>query len=1545
MAEIKTKIVGSELTVGDKKYDIKNIIPILHREFATKYLQELTGINTLIPNPTTVLAMVNAIRTGPKPNDCWKKTICYYNDTDKTIDIVQPFYFVPLVPETNPQYSYNAVKQDLPQDPLYLEPAARRINLNLPAENQQETEQTLEDLYKTADIDRLILAKQLIDEAKTRDQIAKTLADTFELSKAFAAEMLQKISFGLTSINPVILNGPQWGFFTYRIRLEDLTGFTVFDPISTKAISYLLAESTSTITGADIIHSFLSDALNFEATIREEALFFEPSISGSLLESRVRETIRNAEIFSDDLQQDQKAIYEGKDAASAKIQRPISQQIAGVKPLPQFIKSSAAWGTITPEFAQASDNYTYTITIRQGENAKITNISVSGSPPLISDRLETTETVDLPKKTVLVEQELSKAIDELISQPSKWEDKFNELYGLAQQEVGDDIALLSSLRTQLVASAENSKQALERDLFLHLAVIVRDGVMNNKFDIDGVPKDLISDELKKVSGKKKKVSIRNFDNIFGPYTLGKLPPAVAKKEKPRAINDYVSISKEGKNLVVKYTPEWEALLGQIKWISYQGTEAKLDYNLLQINRYSSETSQITKGLTQAELAYITALKPEVREKLRSATNYKDFFDNLYDNLIFYKKQPAKPVKLSSSGSPVKDGFEGLFVPPTEQEKQAIINELFNRKNQIVEQAFGGTGCLDTALKGAETIEELYNNVLHKGNWALFVARTIDRFRCELSKLGGGELACLANFEAVDTYQNALQAKDVIENFPDFLSRELELQPTSPILNLIYKREVPKLPSIDWYKCLRAFIIALILRVITDLITAFIQGILSLLDVRCGADFSSCEQSTIDPNSSVSGLSESGKQGLLVSGISANAEQAANSVNTFLRNKQIEEMITIDRLVAYIRFITGEMSVGAFKALLTGEPPQQVFSQAKYLTNNFFNPIDFTDDEFRAFISIIAENYDFEVFIGAVLFQRLLPDESCPPELAGGEDVLEEIKNALERRLQKEGSKTPSEDAQKKIDEAKEDLQNRVSAFCELLNTSSTAINSVISSASILAGFSNYALSRTIAGLITQLRVKPYYDYNMLQYLYTGAFFGKPDRDDIIRADLSLAYNVLYRTYDLKRVDDRSFRKNWNLTPNALKSSIGKNRWNTTIDILQNDSFEKEFLQDLLKVVVVVQPLLLPLYPSLEAAIFTNNASFLTEMEKSLLGASRDLNNSNYFYAWIENLISLIPMVDVRRFGTKYPNFVAENYPQQIGVDTANEKPFSLTLSRDADGLHYRYTNGTQTIMSLDLGLEDFTIQIGEEFSYTRSLPKLSEPFLVDDEFDYTTFVNDNNTIWSKKGVENPQEKIFLSLVEKSLKTSSVVINKPKENLAQLLFAESLKIVDDELLLAFENPDEKVANFFFQPYLKAQTIPEGVIKEGMSLEELKTQLKKIGNPKPPVELFFDRSDNLFSDVFFEDTLPAEVEKLIGKVESTMKEYYDRVASGKRYDPNKIANSLSVYRADSKIYYELERKTTSSSEPQFYLGSDLLSSPKMTKGQQEKVLAAAKEILGE
>lgn len=1537
MAEIKTKISDNALIIDNQSIDIDLVLPRLHELFATKYLQELTGIDSITPNPTTVVAMVNAIRAGNESNKCWQKTICYYNATDKTIDIIQPFYFVPLIPETTPQVPYNAVKTNvanLAGSEYYLEPSAKRILAKKPAYDQVETEETLEDLYKQTPLDRKQLAVQLITTDQTRNQIAKTLAKTFEFSEEFADKLIFNTDFNLISINPVILSVPQWGYFTYKLTLSNFKSIIIDNPITTTAATQLVGDTKNTIIGADIIHDFLSTTFQKIGFFKGQT-YFSSSLVGGLIESRVDEVTYNASLFAQDLSADNKTIFEGDNEQSAKIQRPISEQITLVKNLPTFIKTSAVWGNITPQALEPTDNYLYNISVRQGEGAKITNVSVSGSLTLVSDRQGGAETITITKnKTVLLEQEFVDKIKEATSLPlSEWNAKFKDLAGSATNiyEFAD------VTRDTFIDLAENEQEALQKDLFLHLALAVRDGIINNKFSLTEVPTGLVSDKLAKQKGKKnkKKVTITDFSTIFGPFTLGALPPTEAKKSKAGAINQYVELVKDGKDLIVKYTPDFTSLLSQTKWLLIQNNKATLDYNLLQINKYSSQQSQVTKNLTQTEYAYITGLREEIREKLRSATNYKDFFDNLYDNLIFYKKAPPVLKQLSRVSN----------TPLTEDEKDKILQELFNRKNEIIEQAFGGTGCLPAALKGIKTIEDLYDNILHKGNWALFLTQVIDRFRCELSKLGGGNLACLANFEAVDTYQSALNAKDVIENFPDFLRKELEIQPTSPIFNIIYDRKIPTLPSIDWYKCLRAFLLAIILRVVTELITAFIQGILSLLNIDCKIDFSSCEQSAIDPDSSAGGISGAGKEGLLASGAASNAQATTATINDFFRTLKIEQQLTQARLIEYIRFLVGQMSVGSFKALLTGEPPQHIFDHGKYLTNNFFAPVDFTDNEFRQILAIIADNYDFEVFIGALILQKVLPDETCPPQLVGGDDVLDEIKDALRRRLQKEGSKDPNGDADKEIAKAKGELENRVSTFCELLNTTTTALGALNSAPSVLAGFSNYGISRTLTTLVTQLRIKPFYDYGVLKYLYTGALFGKPDRDDIIRADLSLAYNILYRTYDLTRVTKKGYQKNWNLTPNTLKPAIGS-RWETTKEVVANDTFEKEFLQDVLKLVTAMNPFLLPLYDNLEAALFTNNASSLTQMEKSLLGASRDLNNSNYFYAWIENIIALLPVVDPRRFGTKYPNFVKENYPQGINVNTESEIPFELKIDRDQFGLHYRYTNGTQTIVSLDIGLENFEIQIGEDFSYTRSLPKLPEPFLVDDEFDYEDFVNKNQEIWKKKNSNNPQEKIFLSLFEQSLKNINISPDDAKNNWAEIeiLFQESLGIIDTEFKTAFESPDKKVADFFFRPYLEAQKIPAGVFKEGMTLDELRNELKKLGNPQPPVQLFFERADNIFSDVFFEDTIAQEVTKLVNKVETTLKDFYRNLASGETYDPNKIASLLSTYNSDSKIYYELERITTSTSSPT-YVGQALYSQKTLTKTQQEKILAAAKEILGE
>ena len=1160
------------------------------------------------------------------------------------------------------------------------------------------------------------------------------------------------------------------------------------------------------------------------------------------------------------------------------------------------------------------------------------------SPAVRTPFIQTTNEKNEPQ-TIVLEYGKLVAID------SRFVEKINkELTTIDLYTLKDEVAKVQDLldkqtEDELPRAPEEyifKKQGLRAYLVYMLADVVRNGTKNREFDFDdkiptlGLTRNILS--------KGKLINIEDYDQLT-KYTVG-----------------YEENKKQSKP--VFYVPDFPYLLKQVRWLntvegkSEDGSSpktltAKIDYNFLEIKKFSPQTNNVLKNFTPSEYSILMAVNNATFTTLRDTQNEKDFFDQLYTYKIYYKPQvvssPNNPNPTQS-----KTALDAFKEPLTPAEKEKIMEELFYRRHKIVEQAFGGSGCVEFALKSVQSIEDLYENVMYKADWAFFIAQTIDRFKCELSKLGGGSLACLADYDVMGTYNSTLSAIETVENFEAFTKRELEVQPTFPVMKLIYDRKIPKLPSIDWYSCLRAFLIALVIKIAMDLITAFVQMILAMLDVQCDVDFSDCSKSNRDSDTSDLGTALNQATGNAVAaGLPPTPPVGfAEGLAAFTRNAQIGEQITTERIKQFLNFLGQKMPPSHVRSLLAEDTPIHIFSHGKLLANSFFAPIDFSDKQLRTMLNLIDSVYNYDALIGATLLSKTLPEPNCPPDLFGGEEIIDSIRDALKTKLQRErgiDSKTAQAQADIELNKVRGEVEEKVSAFCESLKFAGGVLNEINSAPSLLAGTTNEFVAGTITQIITQLRVKPFYDFSMLKYLFTGDIFGgNPTKDDLVRADLSLAYNVLYRNYWLSRVDTRSYFKNYELRPQGFKHSLGT-RWGHTTDILEEDSFEKEFLQDLLKVIAVVNPFILPFYPALEMALFKASKP-LNGFDRTLLGASRDLNNSNYFYAWAENLLALIPMLDPRRFGTKYEDFVKENYPNAANGKLL-EPTFKLTSTFGSDGLQYTYTNGNITLLDMQIGLTDFLVSINNNRTqFKRDLPKLSEPFLVDETQDYMSIVKDYDDINTVTKTENPQKKIYNSLMEMGLTKRDLYGNTGFEvyvrDIIISTFDNSYERINKELQANLENADRKVAEFFFKPYMEASQI-FGNLTEAQAKKKFegKTDIKKLlegmGNPRAPAARFFERSDNIFSDVYFEDSVTKEVDKVMHKVSASFKNFYKNMSDGLPYDPNAISQALSTSSNDSSAFYEAQKKATSKRP-------DWLSQRTLTPTAQKAILEAIKEV---
>ena len=1543
-----------ELQEGFVTLAIEDVFQRLNETKVVEKFGEDAGALLAGTNPMVAISIFREM-TKMLPNaDMFSKTpACYWNSADKTIDIVQPFFYLPLVGETNEGNVPNP-NSKIEYAEILFEPEARDAAALAAGPNEQQFEKlqagTYKNIYQVSNelgIGYKELASETLSYETFRSVIADGCVESFGLTKEFFLEMLEQPDKLIIDYNPKIPTTQRWGFFTYKIPVSlavSSKANPVVEPINT---ADLLQSQQGTPFGVDMAHSLLNDVIRLDANNKQTK-----EIGANEFEQRLQNLTRMATKFETSMTDgNDKTIYAGISEDTSTLQKTVDKQVENIKNVPTFVKSSAVYGEITATALDAVSNAAYTINLHTQARVPKYISSVHLDRTVLTPRALLTLTLDntitggvdeifLEKgKVVLIEDEIAKQIRQTLQGIEDFDSVLKDVIEFLSGRATNENPAITSKTTDIeyIYRVAAPAKRLEYALVYGLATIVRDGVMKEQLYIEGISNQ--KKIRKSVVEKGQLKNITNFDNLAGPYTIG-----VIREKKGKKVS----------NVLVEYTPQWGSLLQQFTWLNATPAENKVaiddfDYRTLQVNRYVKGQNDLTAQLSAPELSFILATDDDSYREVNGAGTYKTFFDRLYRYSIYYKEKPFSQ-KLSR-------GKDILTAELTDEEKSAILRELNNRRNELIEQAFGGSGCVEFAVKSAQTIDDLYTTVLHKGNWALFVVKAVDRFKCELSKLGGGELACLANFDTMGAYQNTLKAIDTVTNFPEFLEKEAKENPNFPLAKLLFAREIPKVPSLDWFKCLRGFLISLLVKIIKDLIVAFVQGILSLLDIDCGADFSDCDQSDIDQSSSSLSQTLSNQAGsLAAAGLSgANAQTAANTIQKI----PSFETITAQALTDFISQLATDMPIAHFKALLGGDAPQFIFARGKLIAENVFYPATFTDEEFRTMLSIINDSYEYDALIAATLFRQITGTDECPPVIVDGSETVEALKDALLRVAEESG--LTDEQAEQQIQEARKELEERVSAFCELLNGSVGLLNEINTAPTLLAGFTNFALSGTITQLVTQLRIKPYFDYRSLRRLFVGSLDDKPDLEDVITADLSLAYGVLYKNYWLSQVlkdngdaENRNYRKKFNLRPQVFSNAIGKDFTSNTVKLLRNDSFEKEFLQDLLQILAIINPFIAPLIPQLEAAIF--DVGRINTTERALLDASRELNNPNYFYAWAENLLALLPFEpDPRRFPAKYQGFVLENYPNAQEGTNENvsliEKDYVLKATRDDSGIRYEYTNGETTLLDLNIGLQDFRVELDEGVNaINRDLPKLSEPLTVNNEYDYDTFVNENGEFVAIQKVENPQNQVFLSIIENSIKDTSIYPSLSQAQKAQLssvmnsIYNDTQAILDTKVKEELGKPYEEVSNFFFKPYLETQKIK---LPENPAPEQILEIIKKLKtNPKPPSVLFFLRSDNILSDVFFEDTVPAEVEKLINKVEASLKDFYKNLTDGELNEPKKLSNFIGNVVEAPAAFYEAQRLMNSTSEADGeYFAGDWLGSPVLTKTQQEHILGAIKEVTGE
>ena len=794
----------------------------------------------------------------------------------------------------------------------------------------------------------------------------------------------------------------------------------------------------------------------------------------------------------------------------------------------------------------------------------------------------------------------------------------------------------------------------------------------------------------------------------------------------------------------------------------------------------------------------------------------------------------------------------LTDPLTAKEKLEILNQLKHNKYQITEEVFAGTGCVEEAIKIVKTIDDIYDAVANNISWPVFICQAIDRFKCDIVKLSGQataeNLKCLADFDVCGTYDKGLKAIDVIENFSEVLDYEMMKTPTAPVYNFILGREIPAMPSLDWYQCIRSIIKALIYKLIVELIKMVINAILSILGI-CPLDFDGCEMSDLDQNSSLRGAI--GACGFSDHELGKAARRIAPAIPRWSVNAAT--------LKQFCESFAEQFTAPQLKSLYAGNPNTWFLNQSALVINNLIvaSGVELTNDEVLIVLQAMgsvsggATAAAMGISIAdAMGLSAVLIDENCPPELVGSETSQSVWKDVFVGRL-KEEQGLSDEEATATVAAAQKEIEDRASALCELLEGVTALINTINNSATIIAGFTDFAISAGVSFIAQQLRIKAYYDFYQLRYLFTGDMFGgNPTQKDILTADMSLAFNIVYANYFLYKNPD-AIDKNGNLKPYTknynFKVPLLSDRY--AADPITRDSFEKEFLQDVVFVISMASFFMIPYWPSIEGAL-AGKGSPLSDMDKAMFAASRKANNPNYFYGWLEELAAkLIPGVDPRRFGAKYKFFVEAEYPnasgkitnaKQIAAAKKTKKwhetlpdpnyqvkqlnpDYQFIIEESSEGLQFRYgiklanpdgSEKFESLMDFKLGADDrmeVEIMDGEK-TYTRSLPSLPEPFYVKTSGGvekllktYTSF----NSVDDANKLKLPQREIFFSLVERSMtQYDHMPIGGTPYTLSFLedtvnpVFDAYFNAMKKEINDAYRDIKESVTYFFLAPFIKA-----------------------------------------------------------------------------------------------------------------------------------------------
>lgn len=1639
--------------VKDVSLPLKESLESLNDKFVKTAVKEKTSLtNFNVKDPTAASVVFNELKTATltKVDVFCNTNITYYNPSENSIDIIQPFYFSPE-DDTSFKQVYASIKGKVQEPELFIEPYARAFD-----NEAGETGDALLSAVQKADANSTQVYKESNAKQTSKAQIGRNIL-TAPVSSRIAdnASKFLKLSPNVfrtlflepnkiqTIAVPQIVTSPRWGYYLFRTPLDVLVDSGVSPVLTQEAVNFLVAEQGEPF-GADLIHGYLA---KLAPMIHGDASI---SIRIDDMENRLQQIRIRSLDFDEELEKANSQVYRGATEDKTVPHKSVRQQYQNLSKFSSFVRSSLIDGTYTNAKGRTLDNTAVTLSIKKKQPDTQTGDFANGdtanqfeglssiimataqvgdnnaglsyqSPVIQTTRNFGNEdvTIELTQgKVALLEETTATALDELLASIDflKFKEKTEEIEQLLKtkkNKLQDD---LSFIVTQ--------PNGLQLSLVYALADIARLGAAERTLDLGKVPFNLQTNEkvkqqknlyevvntagdlkdpglhLRSKPGSKKgedfglmkdgnkvvrKASKKATGGLWykvevltGPLAgkegwshskwLKKLPPY-----KLVSIQDFSSLSgpyvmgKDATGKTVTYEPDFLKLFKQIRWLNFdEFDKATLDYNFLLVKKFSHETYGSISKFGTEEYSYILSLDKPQFDKLIKFENYKDFYDELYKYTVFYKEGRVADAQANakSKENKILTLGDALSLNLSAEEKQQLLDQLYKDRKRLTEQAFGDTGCLLAALKLVDTFDDLYDNVVNKADWAAFVVMAIDRFKCELSKLGGGDLACLADFDVVGTFNEGKEAVGTIQNFPDLqneaLMKEARNNLPRPVFDLIYKRSVPEMPSLDWYGCLRALLIGLIYKILTELILLFTRLILDLVGLECDADFSKCEASDKDPLSSdVTPKLPAQRGNAAAAGIKDPSATALEMNRLLQKNFQIGTSVTQEALLEYISFLASKMSIANFKSIFSEDPPIHIFNHAKYLSQEYFKsllgfPVTFTNEQLREILNLLSDNYDFSAFIAATLFAIVDPEsEQCPPELFDGQDTVDAIKEALEQKAIREGAPPPT-------DAARKELEERVSAFCELLNFGKGLITEINSAPAQLAGITREIISGSMSNLLFQMRIKAAYDFTILKYLFTGDLVGdNPDFDDIINADASLAFNVLYQNHLLRQVSDKSYEKNFELTPVIFKGALGSD-YNRTIKILKEDSFIKEFTSDMINVAGIVLPFLLPVLPNMRASLYDVNVKSgkqflldgLGDMEANLIRASRELNNPNYFYAWLEELAATasstfgMAVLDPRRFPAKYKEFTEENYPNAIIENNKLEaigEPYTLKTTFDANGIRYVYSNSNIKLLSVSVNLEECKVTYNNGRTVlTRDLPKLQEPFFVDETQDYLSLIEIYNKLNQKKLVDNPQQKIYNSVIEKSLDEQD--INSTDEVFSNLIEG-AFKISFDEVQLLFnkslQNSGNDVANFFFEPLMKAGAKSKE-LKSAIDAKNFTTALQiieQMGNPRSPATLFFERSDNVISDVFFEKTLREDILLTVDKIESSLATYYKDMTDGKRYDPNRLAKQLQSSRNDTTLIYEVGAEISSQT------GTDWLTSRSLTEQTQKNIEEIIKRVTSE